>query len=113
MSDLIDPKEVFAAQEAELKPVVIDVRGPKEYAAGHMLGAINIPLGQLPKKLVKLTRDRLVVTYCNMRHRGSSRGEQALALLREKGYQVRALDGGYPAWKGAGLPVEEPSSTSF
>ena len=107
VSDVICPKEVYAAQSAEVKPLVIDVRGPKEYAAGHVLGAVNIPLGQLPKKLSKLTRDRLVVTYCNMHHRGSSRGEQAAALLREKGYQAQTLDGGYPHWKEVGLPVEE------
>jgi rhodanese-related sulfurtransferase len=69
--------------------------------------SVNIPLGQLPKKLSKLTRDQLVVTYCNMHHRGSSRGEQAAALLRENGYQAQALDGGYPHWKEVGLPVEE------
>ena len=83
MGDLICPKEVYAAQSAAAKPLVIDVRGPKEYAAGHVLGAVNIPLGQLPKKLAKLPQDQLVVTYCNMHHRGSSRGEQAAALLRE------------------------------
>lgn len=51
-------------------------------------------------------RGRLIVTYCNMHHRGESRGERAAALLREKGYEARTLDGGYPAWKEAGLPVE-------
>ncbi|HEY7355210.1 MAG TPA: rhodanese-like domain-containing protein [Ktedonobacterales bacterium] len=107
MSELICPKEVYAAQSAEAKPLVIDVRGPKEYASGHVLGAVNIPLGQLSRKLSKLTQDQLVVTYCNMHHRGSSRGEQAAALLREHGYQARALDGGYPRWKEVGLPVEE------
>jgi rhodanese-related sulfurtransferase len=107
MDDLISPTEVSAAQSADAAPLVVDVRGPKEYAAGHVLGAVNIPLGQLPKKLAKLTPGRRVVTYCNMHHRGSSRGEQAAALLREKGYQAQALDGGYSAWKEAGLPVEE------
>ncbi|HEY7348603.1 MAG TPA: rhodanese-like domain-containing protein [Ktedonobacterales bacterium] len=110
MGDLICPKEVYAAQGADAKPLVVDVRGPKEYAAGHVLGALNIPLGQLPKKLGKLRRDQLVVTYCNMHHRGSSRGEQAAALLREQGYQAQALDGGYPRWKEVGLPVEAAAS---
>ena len=41
-----------------------------------------------------------------MRHRGSSRSEQAAALLRESGYDAQALDGGFPAWNEAGLPVE-------
>jgi rhodanese-related sulfurtransferase len=41
-----------------------------------------------------------------MRHRGDSRSERAAALLRESGYQAQALDGGVPAWRDAGLPVE-------
>ncbi len=86
--------------------LIIDVRGPKEYDAGHVAGAINIPLSQLSRKLSKLSHDRPIVTYCNMHHRGESRGERAANMLREKGYEVRTLDGGYPAWKEAGLPVE-------
>jgi len=71
-------------------------------------GAVNIPLGQLAKKLASIPPDQPVVTYCNMHHRGESRGERAAALLREHGFQARALDGGYPGWKAQGFPVEEP-----
>jgi rhodanese-related sulfurtransferase len=42
-----------------------------------------------------------------MYYRGTSRGERAVALLRDVGYDARAFDGGYPAWKAAGLPVVE------
>jgi rhodanese-related sulfurtransferase len=42
-----------------------------------------------------------------MRHRGDSRSERTAALLRESGYHARALDGGFPAWQAAGLPVEQ------
>ncbi|MGH2493092.1 MAG: rhodanese-like domain-containing protein [Ktedonobacteraceae bacterium] len=48
-----------------------------------------------------------MITYCNMHHRGESRGERATAMLREQGYQARTLDGGFPAWKEQGFPVEE------
>jgi rhodanese-related sulfurtransferase len=41
-----------------------------------------------------------------MRHPGDSRSERTAALLRESGYQAQALDGGFPAWSEAGLPVE-------
>jgi rhodanese-related sulfurtransferase len=44
-----------------------------------------------------------------MRHRGDSRSERAAGLLRASGYQAQALDGGFPAWQRAGLPVEPPS----
>ncbi|GAC1346689.1 MAG: hypothetical protein NVSMB27_10720 [Ktedonobacteraceae bacterium] len=108
VDSLISPRELYASSNGEMPPIVIDVRGPGEYTSGHVQGARNIPLGQLSRKLKQLPRDRLVVTYCNMHHRGESRGERAAALLREYGYQAQAIDGGYPAWKEAGLPVEEP-----
>jgi rhodanese-related sulfurtransferase len=41
-----------------------------------------------------------------MQHRGSSRSERAAALLRESGFKAQALDGGFPAWKAAGYPIE-------
>jgi rhodanese-related sulfurtransferase len=44
-----------------------------------------------------------------MRHRGNSRSERAAALLRESGYDARALEGGFPAWQAAGYPVETGS----
>jgi len=109
VSSLISPQELHAGNSAERPPIVIDVRGPGEYTAGHVQGAINIPLGQLSRKLKQIPRDRPVVTYCNMHQRGESRGERAAAFLREQGYQVQTIDGGYPAWKEAGLPVAEAS----
>jgi rhodanese-related sulfurtransferase len=42
-----------------------------------------------------------------MRHRGQSRSEGSAALLRESGYEAQAMDGGFPAWKAAGYPVED------
>lgn len=102
--NLIAPRELYEQSGSDVQPLVIDVRGPKEYEEGHMQGAINIPLGQLSKKLAKIAHDREIVTYCNMHHRGESRGERAAALLREHGYRVKTLDGGYPAWKEQGLP---------
>ena len=106
ISDLISPQELYASSGTD--PIIIDVRGASEFAAGHVRGASNFPLGQLARKLRQLPRDRPIVTYCNMHHRGESRGERAAALLREHGYQARTIDGGYPGWKEAGLPVEEP-----
>ena len=104
---LISPQELHEALGGDEKPLVIDVRGAGEYADGHVEGAVNIPLGRLAKKLASIPREQLVVTYCNMHHRGESRGERAAALLREHGYQARTLDGGYPGWKEQGFAVEE------
>jgi phage shock protein E len=109
VNSLIDPQELYASIGAPQHPLVIDVRGSGEYATGHIQGAVNIPLGQLSKKLKQISRERPVITYCNMHHRGESRGERAAFVLREQGYKARTIDGGYPAWKEAGLPVEEAS----
>lgn len=104
VTDLISV-QTLVEQQHQQSPLVIDVRGPKEYAAGHILGAINIPLAQLEKKLDTIAADSFVVTYCNMHHKGSSRGEQAALFLSRKGYRVAALDGGYTKWKDANLPT--------
>lgn len=87
-------------------PVIVDVRGSTEYAAGHIAGAINIPVGMLKRKRTSFPAGRIVITYCNMHHRGESRGERAAAELRELGVDARTLDGGYPGWKDSGFPVE-------
>lgn len=99
VSVLISPQELSERLASDAPPLIIDVRGASEYAAGHVQGAINIPLGQLTRKLAQIPKDRQLITYCNMHHRGESRGERAAAQLRERGYQASTLDGGYPAWQ--------------
>lgn len=106
VSDLISLQDLQDSIHGENPPLVIDVRGSSEYATGHVMGAVNIPLGNLESQLLRIPQDRPVVTYCNMHHRGGSRGEQASILLCNQGYQARTLDGGYPAWKEQGFSVE-------
>jgi rhodanese-related sulfurtransferase len=112
ISALVSPLELRALAAGETPPFVIDVRGASEYAEGHVEGAVNIPLGQLERQLARVPRDRPVVTYCNMHHRGESRGERAAALLNKHGVQARVLDGGYPAWQESALPAQEGSQAS-
>lgn len=83
---------------------VIDVRPPEEYAAGHLPGAINMPVADLKKNMAKLPRGREVVAYC--RGPFCLLSFEAVAQLRSKGLQARRLETGYPEWKVAGLPVE-------
>ncbi|MHB8625302.1 MAG: rhodanese-like domain-containing protein [Aggregatilineales bacterium] len=106
-SDLIDPAALRTQLDSDRKPLVIDVRGAQEYAAGHVQSAVNIRLADLPKKLKKLPNNVSIVTYCNMHHPGQSRGERAAALLADNGFKAMAIDGGFPAWQDAGLPVEK------
>lgn len=83
---------------------VIDVRPPEEYAAGHLSGAINVPLADLEKNLGKLPRGREIIAYC--RGPFCLLSFEAVARLRNKGLKARRLETGYPEWKVAGLPVE-------
>jgi len=83
---------------------VLDVRPPEEYAAGHLPGAINIPLGELEKHLDKLDPDQEIVAYCRGPH--CVLAFDAVARLREKGINAKRLDGGLPEWRMEGYPVE-------
>ncbi len=83
--------------------VVLDVRPSTEYYAGHIPGAISIPLEHLEAELLAIDPAAEVVAYC----RGPLclLAPQAVALLRERGRSARCLEDGMPEWRQAGLPV--------
>jgi rhodanese-related sulfurtransferase/DNA-binding transcriptional ArsR family regulator len=83
---------------------VLDVRPPEEFAAGHVPGAVNIPVHELEKRLAELPRRREVVAYCRGPYCLMS--YDAVVLLRKKGLKARRLKDGLPEWRLAGLPVE-------
>ncbi len=83
---------------------LIDVRPEDEFAAGHLPGALNIPLRQLERRLDALPLDREIVAYCRGAYCVLS--FEAVAALRGRGFNVRRLADGYPEWRAAGLPVE-------
>ena len=83
---------------------VLDVRPLEEYAAGHLPGAVNIPLVELEKRLKEIDPTREVVAYCRGPH--CVLAFEAVARLRGRGVQARRLKDGFPEWKQAGLPVE-------
>ncbi|MFK5913712.1 MAG: metalloregulator ArsR/SmtB family transcription factor [Woeseiaceae bacterium] len=87
---------------------VMDVRPPEEYAAGHVPGAINIPLSELEQRLDELGQNKEVVAYCRGPH--CILAFDAVARLREKGMKARRLEDGYPEWKTAGLPIEKSNN---
>ena len=82
---------------------VLDVRPPEEFAAGHVPGAVNIPVHELEKRLAELPRRREVVAYCRGPYCLMS--YDAVVLLRKKGLKARRLKDGLPEWRLAGLPV--------
>jgi rhodanese-related sulfurtransferase len=85
--------------------VVIDVRPPEEYAAGHLPGALNIPIKELEARLASLPRRKEIVAYCRGAYCVWS--FEALARLRKRGFRARRLEDGFPGWRATGLPVEK------
>ena len=75
---------------------LIDVRPPFEYAHGHLPGAVSLPVDQLPSRLAELPRDRPIVAYCRGRY--CLFADEAVALLRQHGFEAVRLDGGWPEW---------------
>jgi rhodanese-related sulfurtransferase/DNA-binding transcriptional ArsR family regulator len=87
---------------------VLDVRPIEEFMSGHLPGAVNIPLHELEQRLAELPNHLEVVAYCRGPYCMLS--FDAVAKLRDRGYQARRLEDGYPEWKRAGLPVESLSA---
>lgn len=86
---------------------IIDVRTPDEYASGHITGAINIPIGMLPKGLDDFA-DGAVITTCG----SGGRGGRAADLLAAAGRTAFTIDGGTKAWQAAGLSITTGPSPS-
>lgn len=83
--------------------LVLDVRPPEEYEAGHIPGAVNIPIKALPQRLAELTRRKEVVAYCRGPY--CMLAFEAVKRLRKRGYRARRLEDGFPEWKSEGRPV--------
>jgi len=85
--------------------MVIDVRPATEYDAGHIEGAVNIPLESLTQRLSKLPKDQEIVAYCRGPYCMMS--FDAVEQLRQHGYRARRLEDGFPEWKTDQLPVNK------
>lgn len=84
--------------------VVVDVREPHEYAAGHVPGAINIPMATIPVRLQDLPRGDVYV-ICE----SGARSWQVASFLAQRGIEVTNVEGGTAAWRALGAPVEHGS----
>jgi rhodanese-related sulfurtransferase/DNA-binding transcriptional ArsR family regulator len=83
--------------------VVLDVRPASEHAAGHVPGAVSIPVRELRRRLAELPPDQEIVAYC--RGPFCAFAHEAVALLREEGFLARRLEDGWPEWEAEGLAV--------
>lgn len=82
--------------------LLLDVREDYEWDAGHVAGAVHIPLGQMTERAGELPSSRQVVVIC----RSGVRSAQAAAFLTASGFDAVNLAGGMRAWAAAGLPFE-------
>jgi rhodanese-related sulfurtransferase len=85
--------------------VLLDVREPQEWEAGHAPRAVHIPLGELPDRVGELAGAGHIVCIC----RSGNRSGRATAWLRAQGLDARNMTGGMTAWAAAGLPVTDPA----
>jgi rhodanese-related sulfurtransferase/DNA-binding transcriptional ArsR family regulator len=83
--------------------VILDTRPASEYVAGHIPGAISVPVDELKQRLQKLTRGKEYVAYCRGPY--CVYADRAVELLKAHGRRARRLLDGFPEWRAAGLPV--------
>ncbi len=89
------------------EPFLLDVRTPAEFAAGHVPGAVNIPIEELRGRLDELPRDRPIAAYCKV----GQRGYLAARLLAQRGFDVHNLSGGYTTYQAAQSAKRAASTT--
>lgn len=89
---------------------LLDVRPSEEFKAGHIPGAVSIPLAELESRLADLPRDREIVAYCRGPYCVLS--VEAVEVLRAKGFQAVRMEAGVPDWRAHGFPVAGEKSTS-
>lgn len=93
-------------EQKDASMVILDVRTPEEFAAGHVPGAINIPYTHLPSRISEVAdaADKDIVLYCTV----GVRAEQGAERLRENGFQkLLHLDGDMSAWQAQKRPLEK------
>jgi DNA-binding transcriptional ArsR family regulator/rhodanese-related sulfurtransferase len=83
--------------------VIVDTRPAGEYAAGHIAGAISVPVDDLHRRLKELTKGKDYVAYCRGPY--CVYADRAVEILRANGRRARRLFEGFPEWRSAGLPV--------
>jgi rhodanese-related sulfurtransferase/DNA-binding transcriptional ArsR family regulator len=97
-------KELLARARSG-KVVILDTRPAREFAAGHIAGALSVPVDDLKRRLDDLPKSKEIVAYCRGPY--CVYADRAVEVLRSSGRRARRLSVGFPEWKAAGLPVEE------
>ena len=90
----VDVEAALAAPAAE-RPFLVDVRTSQEFTAGHIPGAVNIPVDDLRSRLGEVPRDRQIAVYCQV----GQRGYLATRILKQAGFQTANVGGGYKTYR--------------
>lgn len=104
----VEPAAVAELARRADAPLILDVRTPAEFAAGHVPGAVLIPHDQLAARLDEIGRDRWVLVYC----RSGRRAEAAEKVLAGAGIEVRQIAGSWQRWEAEGRPVARPAAAA-
>ncbi len=103
--DSITPKELLSRMNTDDAPIVLDVRTPAEFAAGHVPGAYNLEDRQVPYRIeeLKQLKDREIVVYCEV----GPRARWVESYLKQEGFtNVKHLVGDFSGWRRNGNPVQ-------
>jgi rhodanese-related sulfurtransferase len=111
LGDFLKPRfgtEAVTAEELQQRmndrsAIIIDVRPAEEFAAGHIVGAVSVPLNELATRLKELPKRTQIVAYCRGPYCVQS--DAAIALLEKRGYNAKRLEFGLPDWRARGFPV--------
>lgn len=91
-------------EQAQIPFVFLDVRTPEEFAAGHIPGAVNIPVQELATRMSEVPANKRVYVYC----RSGKRAAKASAMLARAGYHnIENVPDSMDGWRAAGYPVEK------
>lgn len=102
--EVLSPGDFIAAAEADSAAVILDVRQPDEYAAGHLADAVNLDWlnpSEFSEGMARLDKDRTYYIYC----RSGRRSNAAASKMKREGFRVFDMKGGYLQWTGEGRPV--------
>ncbi len=96
-------RDVLVARVQSGEVTLLDVRPAEEFRAGHLPGAVSIPLAELLARVAELPRNREVVAYCRGPY--CVLAVTAVELLHAKGYRAARMEDGVPDWRARGLPI--------
>ena len=97
------PMDELLKRARSKQVVVLDTRPASEYVAGHIAGAISIPVEDIQRRLKELTKGKEYVAYCRGPY--CIYADRAVEILRAHGRRARRLVEGFPEWRSAGFPV--------